>query len=178
MSSQTPVYLAELSPKNIRGRVVGIQQWSIEWGILIMYLISYGCTKIEGPASFRTAWGIQGIPAIVFIVVLLFFPESPRWYASKDRWEEALDVLALLHGNGDINNPLVQAEYEEVRETQALAAQGAAMSWLGLFGPDMWRRTTYVSITLGLLAQKTDSVNPTGLLSPPRSGNSFSAETS
>lgn len=148
MSSQVPVYLAELSPKNIRGRVVGIQQWSIEWGILIMYLISYGCTKIEGPAAFRTAWGVQGIPAVVLIVALFFFPESPRWYASKDRWEEALDVLALLHGNGDTSNPLVQAEYEEVREAQALAAQGASMSWLGFFGPDMWRRTTYVAITL------------------------------
>ena len=106
-----------------------------------MYLISYGCTFIDGPASFRTAWGIQAIPALVLIPALFFFPESPRWLASKDRWEEALDVLALLHGNGDTSHPVVQAEYEEVREAQAVAAQASQLSWFGLFGPTMWRRT-------------------------------------
>lgn len=146
MSSQVPVYLAELSPKNIRGRVVGIQQWAIEWGILIMYMISYGCTFIDGPASFRTAWGIQAIPALFLIAALFFFPESPRWYASKDRWDEALDVLALLHGKGNIHDPLVQAEFEEVREAQALAVLGSQLSILGLFGPRMWRRTVYAPI--------------------------------
>jgi len=62
-SSQVCVYLAELAPSHIRGRVVGIQQWAIEWGILIMYLICYGCTFVEGPSAFRIAWGIQGIPS-------------------------------------------------------------------------------------------------------------------
>lgn len=113
MSSQVPVYLAELSPARIRGRIVGIQQWAIEWGILIMYLISYGCSRVPGPASFRIAWGIQAIPALVLWVALYFFPESPRWLAGKDRWEECLDVLALLHGGGDTQNPVVQAEYME-----------------------------------------------------------------
>jgi MFS family permease len=113
MSSQVPVYLAELSPARIRGRIVGIQQWAIEWGILIMYLISYGCSKVSGPASFRIAWGIQGIPAFVLWGALYLFPESPRWLASKDRWEECLNVLALLHGNGDTQHPVVQAEYLE-----------------------------------------------------------------
>lgn len=141
MSSQVPVYLAELSPKEIRGRVVGIQQWAIEWGILIMYMISYGCTFIEGPASFRTAWGIQAIPALILMPALLFFPESPRWLASKDRWDEALDVLALLHGSGDRTNPLVLAEFNEVRDAQAISAAAAQLGWFGLFGKDMWRRT-------------------------------------
>lgn len=106
-----------------------------------MYLISYGCTFIDGPASFRTAWGIQAIPALILIPALLFFPESPRWLASKDRWEEALDVLALLHGNGDPTHPVVVAEYEEVRDAQAIVAQASQLSWFGLFGPTMWRRT-------------------------------------
>ena len=113
MSSQVPVYLAELSPARIRGRIVGTQQWAIEWGILIMYLISYGCSKINGPASFRIAWGVQAIPAAILWVALYFFPESPRWLAGKDRWEECLHVLALLHGKGDTDHPVVQAEFLE-----------------------------------------------------------------
>lgn len=118
MSSQIPVYLAELSPARIRGRVVGIQQWAIEWGILIMYLVSYGCSKVEGPASFRIAWGVQAVPALILLGALCFFPESPRWLASKDRWEQCLDVLTLLHGHGEGDDrgredPVVQAEYLE-----------------------------------------------------------------
>ena len=113
-SSQVCVYLAELAPGRIRGRIVGIQQWAIEWGILIMYLIAYGCAKgIKGPAAFRVAWGVEGIPAFILFGALLLFPESPRWLASKERWEECLDTLALLHGKGDRNSPIVLAEYAE-----------------------------------------------------------------
>ncbi|KAK7535937.1 sugar transporter [Phyllosticta citribraziliensis] len=141
MSSQVPVYLAELSPGRIRGRIVGIQQWAIEWGILIMYLISYGCSKIAGPSSFRLAWGLQGIPALVLLAALFLFPESPRWLASQDRWEETLNVLAMLHGNGDPQHPIVQAEYLEVREAVRIASEAAELPIFGLFGPKMWRRT-------------------------------------
>ncbi|GAT22938.1 sugar transporter [Aspergillus luchuensis] len=117
-SSQVCVYLAELAPARIRGRIVGIQQWAIEWGMLIMYLISYGCGKgLAGAASFRVSWGVQGIPALILLAALPFFPESPRWLASKERWEEALDTLALLHAKGDRNDPVVQVEYEESGNT-------------------------------------------------------------
>jgi hypothetical protein len=128
--------------------VVGIQQWAIEWGILIMFFISYGCSFINSPSAFRLAWGLQAIPAAILFGALFFFPESPRWLASKDRWDETLEVLAQLHADGNVNDPTVRAEYEEVREAQAIAAQAAAVSWIGLFGPDMWRRTT-----VGLFAQ-------------------------
>lgn len=151
MSSQVPVYLAELAPGRIRGRVVGIQQWAIEWGILIMYLISYGCSKIEGPASFRLAWGLQGIPAFVLLGALFFFPESPRWLASKDRWEECLDVLALLHGNGDPQHPVAQAEYIE---------------------GEFYHHPTLVS-DLWLILDPTQSAKPS--VSPTSQGNSPSS---
>jgi MFS family permease len=82
-SSQTPVYLAELAPKNVRGRVVGIQQWAIEWGILIMYFISYGCSFIGSPSAFRLAWGLQAVPGGVLFASLFFFPESPRGWLPR-----------------------------------------------------------------------------------------------
>ncbi|KAK8216251.1 sugar transporter [Phyllosticta capitalensis] len=141
LSSQVPVYLAELSPGRIRGRIVGAAQLNIELGILVMYVVSYGCTFIAGPASFRLSWGLQGIPALILLVALLFFPESPRWLASKDRWEESLHVLGLLHGKGDSQHPVAQAEYLEVREAVRIASEAAELPILGLFGPKMWRRT-------------------------------------
>ena len=140
-SSQVCVYLAELAPSHIRGRVVGIQQWAIEWGILIMYLICYGCTFVEGPSAFRIAWGIQGIPAIILFASLFFFPESPRWLASKERWDAALQTLAHLHANGDVSDPMVQAEYMEVREAVEIMKASKNVSFWGLFGKRMWKRT-------------------------------------
>lgn len=165
-SSQVLVYLAELAPSRIRGRVVGIQQWSIEWGesrrehgvctlaeehsltvltlpgILIMYLISYGCSvTIPTPAAFRIAWGIQAVPGFVLFLALFLFPESPRWLASHDRWEEAHEILANLHAKGDLNNAVVIAELEEVREAVRIAAESKDIGYLGLFAPKVWKRT-------------------------------------
>lgn len=107
-----------------------------------MYLISYGCAvSIDTPASFRVAWGVQGIPGIVLGVSLFFFPESPRWLASKDRWDECIDVLAGLHGGGDRESPVVLAELDEVREAANLAAESKDLGYLGLVAPNMWFRT-------------------------------------
>ncbi|KAL2833950.1 general substrate transporter [Aspergillus pseudoustus] len=141
-SSQVCVYLAELAPARIRGRIVGIQQWAIEWGILIMYLISWGCGKgVEGPSSFRIAWGVQAVPGLVLLVALFFFPESPRWLAGQERWEEALDTLAILHGKGNRHDPVVQVEFEEVKEAARIAHEAKDVSFLALFGPGIWKRT-------------------------------------
>ncbi|KAM0273252.1 hypothetical protein ACHAQH_008349 [Verticillium albo-atrum] len=142
-SSQCCVYLAELAPARIRGRVVGIQQWSIEWGILIMYLISYGCIRtIDGPSAWRVAWGVQAIPGAILLGALFLFPESPRWLAGRDRWEEAFDVLCNLHGkNVDRTDPLIIAEWEEVKEAARIAREASDISFLGLFGPGIWKRT-------------------------------------
>ncbi|RSL97329.1 hypothetical protein CDV31_013094 [Fusarium ambrosium] len=141
-SSQVLVYLAELAPSDIRGRVVGIQQWSIEWGILIMYLISYGCSiNVDGPAAFRIAWGIQAIPGFILLGGLFFFPESPRWLAQHDRWEEAHFNLAHLHADGDLDSPVVLAEMEEVREAVRIARESKDIGYLGLFAPGVWKRT-------------------------------------
>lgn len=141
-SSQTCVYLSELAPARIRGRVVGIQQWAIEWGMLIMYLIAYGCAVgVSGPAAFRICWGIQAVPGLILFIALWFFPESPRWLAGKERWEEALDTLAMIHGGGNHNDPVVQVEFEEVQQAAHLAHEAKDVSFLALFGPRIWKRT-------------------------------------
>ena len=77
-SSQVPVYLAEVANHSQRVTIIIIQKLAIEWGILIMYFIGYGCSFIAGPDSFRTAWSIQFVPCVFFMLGLPFLPESPR----------------------------------------------------------------------------------------------------
>ncbi len=81
-------------------------------------------------------------------VGLFFLPYSPRWLASKDRWEEALQVLADLHGNGDTLAPLVQAEYAEIKEALAIDRSLGKIRWAELIAPGNFQR-----ITSGIFAQ-------------------------
>jgi sugar porter (SP) family MFS transporter len=147
-SAMVPVYQAEIAPKNIRGRVVSLQQWAITWGILIQYFIQYGSSFVDGgvdnpnqaTAAFRIPWGIQAVPGAILFIGFFFFPRSPRWLASKDRWEEALEVLANLHGGGDINHPKVLAEYKEIEEALAFEREVAETSFTALVKPRILKR--------------------------------------
>jgi MFS family permease len=140
-SAQVPVYISEISPPSMRGRVVGMQQWAITWGILIMFFICYGCSYINGAAAFRLPWGLQMIPAIILGFALFFLPESPRWLAKKDRWEDAAAVLTLVHGKGDPDSPFVAREMQEIRDVVEFDRNNADVTYLELFKPHMLNRT-------------------------------------
>ncbi|KAL4812470.1 general substrate transporter [Aspergillus spinulosporus] len=140
-SAQVPVYVSELAQPSKRGTVVGAQQWAITWGIMIMFYISYGSSYIDGPAAWRLPWGLQMIPAVFLFFALFFMPESPRWLAKKDRWEECHDILALVHAKGNHNDPFVQTELREIREMCDFERANADASYLDLFKPNMINRT-------------------------------------
>jgi sugar porter (SP) family MFS transporter len=147
-SSLVPVYQSEIAPKEIRGRMVSLQQWAITWGILIQYFIQYGASFYgggpndpnQGSPAFRIPWGIQTLPAALLIGGLFFFPESPRWLADKDRWDEALRVLADVHGYGDLNHPKVLAEYHEIKEVIRFEREEAISSYTELTKPRILKR--------------------------------------
>jgi sugar porter (SP) family MFS transporter len=147
-STIVPIYQAEIAPKEIRGRIVALQQWAITWGILLQYFVQYGASNVGGgptapdqpESAFRIPWGIQMIPAIILFIGLFFLPRSPRWLATKDRWEEAVQVLADLHAGGDIDNPKVLAEYQEIEEALRYEREEAVSSYRQLIEPKMLRR--------------------------------------
>ncbi|EAQ90263.1 conserved hypothetical protein [Chaetomium globosum CBS 148.51] len=139
-SAQVPVYLAEIAKAEKRGSLVIIQQLAVEFGILIMYFIGYGCASIEGTASFRTAWGTQFIPCFFLMIGLPFLPRSPRWLAKVGRDKEAIETLANIQANGNIEDPLVIAEWEEI-QTVMLAEREAGKGWRKFFKNGMWKRT-------------------------------------
>lgn len=149
-----PVYQAEIAPKNIRGRIVSLQQWAITWGILIQYFVQYGCSFINSEAAFRIPWGFQIVPGIILLAGMTLFPFSPRWLADHGRWEEALQVLANLRADGNRNDPEVQAEYKEIEDAVNFDQTQAARSYAELFRPPYVKRV-FLGMSLQSWSQLT-----------------------
>lgn len=105
-----------------------------------MFFIGYGCSFIAGPASFRTAWGIQFVPCVFLMAGLPFLPRSPRWLAKVGRTEDAIATLANIQAHGDRDDPLVVAEWEEIT-TVLQAERSAPPGWRKFVYNGMWKRT-------------------------------------
>lgn len=146
-SSQVPVYLAEIAKKEKRGSILTIQQLAIEFGILIMYFLSYGCSFIGDQSygttdtgGFRAAWAMQYIPCLFLLAGLPFLPESPRWLVKVGRDKEAVEIIARVQAGGNINDPLVIAEFDEIKTVLKLE-RNALPGWRKYVYNGMWKRT-------------------------------------
>ena len=111
-SGISPMYIAEISPAHLRGRLVSLNQFAIVFGILLAQVVNWliarpvpsGATAHEILVSWNGQWGwrwmfaVTSIPSIVFFLATLLIPESPRWLASRGRDQQALRVLSRLGG--------------------------------------------------------------------------------
>lgn len=83
-------------------------------------MLTHLFSHFDNPWAWRIPTITQAaLPAVVMLLVL-FFPESPRWLMSKDRAEDALAVLAKYHGDGDPNAAIVQLQYREILEDREI----------------------------------------------------------
>src|ERR1700731_3470254 len=92
-----PVYIAELAPARIRGRLVGMFQINIVIGILLAYLSNFAIARLGlGATEWRWQFGVAAFPAVLFLVMLFGIPQSPRWLVTQKRVDEARDVLQKM----------------------------------------------------------------------------------
>jgi sugar porter (SP) family MFS transporter len=111
-SVTAPVYISEISPAERRGGLVGLFQFNIVLGILVSYLSNYLISH-GGEESWRWMLGVQAFPSLLFLVLIRFIPESPRWLILKKGAEEqALKTLKII-------NPLnAEAELSSIRQSR------------------------------------------------------------
>lgn len=140
-SSVAPVYGSEMAPRKIRGFIGGMFQFSVTLGILIMFYISFGCSHINGVASFRLAWGIQIVPGLLLFFGVFFIPESPRWLAKQDYWEEAEIIVANIQAKGNREDTDVMIEISEIKDQLLLEEHVKNFSYANLFSKKYLPRT-------------------------------------
>ena len=105
-----PVYIAELAPAKLRGRLVAAFQLNVVFGVMVAYISNYFIRTLDlGAAQWRWQIGVSAVPALFFLILLFSIPRSPRWSASKNRNDEALAVLKMM---GD---PNPEAELADIR---------------------------------------------------------------
>ena len=92
-----PMYIAEIAPAKWRGRLVGLFQFNVVFGILLAYFSNYIIgTMGFADAEWRWKLGVSAAPAAFFLLMLFGIPRSPRWLVKKGRIDEARDVLRLI----------------------------------------------------------------------------------
>ncbi len=94
-SMLSPMYIAEIAPAEVRGRMVAINQLTIVTGILITNLVNYSLRNMGGDA-WRWMFGLGTIPSGLFFVGAWVLPESPRWLVNVSRPSEALQILKKI----------------------------------------------------------------------------------
>jgi MFS transporter, SP family, arabinose:H+ symporter len=139
-----PVYIAELAPAKWRGRLVGAFQFNVVFGILVAYTSNYLIRLLHlGATEWRWQVGVAAVPALGFLILLFGIPRSPRWSASRDRIDEALEVLKLM------GEPEPEAELADIRKALAeehATAHEPVFRW-------KYRYPLFLAITIGAFNQ-------------------------
>jgi MFS transporter, SP family, xylose:H+ symportor len=149
-SMTSPMYIAEISPARMRGRMVSLNQLAIVFGMLVVYFVNYyiargGNTEWNVTTGWRWMFGSEAVPALLLLGFLFLVPESPRWLAKQGRSAEAQRVLARI--DGDANAELEMAEIQS-----ALSMESASLGQL--LAPGM-RVVLVIGVALAVLQQVT-----------------------
>ena len=139
-----PLYISEIAPAKIRGALVSVNQMAIVTGILLAYFVNWMFAGL-GPSNWRWMYAAGAVPSVVFFILLLRVPESPRWLVKKGREKEAANVLARVN-----TAEIAAREILEIKD--ALASEKG--SFRELFGPD-FRRPLLIAVVLAALQQIT-----------------------
>ena len=106
-----PAYISEIAPAKDRGRLVAFYQFNIVLGILMAFLSNYLLNDV-GENSWRWMMGVQAIPSVIYVLLIISIPKSPRWLLSKFKNEEARKVLQMMGQEADYENMKKEIEID------------------------------------------------------------------
>jgi SP family arabinose:H+ symporter-like MFS transporter len=156
-----PMYIAEISPPEMRGRMVSINQLNIVVGISVAFFMNYLVLKLGqsdaawalslrlGEWNWRWMLGLEALPAVLYFFSIWLVPESPRWLVMKNREKEALEVMTRF-------SPLDKArdQIHEIRSSVTQQPAGKSSKLASLFTKPM-RLVLIIGVTVAILQQIT-----------------------
>lgn len=142
-SVTAPVYVSEMSPPQMRGRLIALYQFALTLGIALADLVGYA---LAGSHAWQSMFGLGAAPAVLFLALVLVVPESPRWLMAHGRAKQALDVLSSL---SDATG--AQTLLQEIQRSMNVAVE---RRWSALFTPTV-RRSLLIAVGFTVLQQVT-----------------------
>lgn len=159
VSIVSPLYISEISVAAYRGRLVSLYQVAITIGFLGAYLTNYVLLQWGNEGFITALWlnrlfisevwrgmlGMETFPALSFLVIILFIPESPRWLLLKGREENAASVFAgIYREKTEIKN--------QINETLIVIRGGSRSEWSLLFKPEILK-IVLIGVCIAILGQ-------------------------
>lgn len=146
-----PLYLAEMAPAKLRGRMVTINELMIVTGQMLAFAINALLDAlIQDPEVWRTMLGVASLPALALLAGMLMLPESPRWYASRGRLEDSRRVLSLSRSPEE-----AASEFQEIAAAATTATKERGNAWRELKANPWMRRLLWIGIGLAVVQQAT-----------------------
>lgn len=146
-----PLYLAEMAPAHLRGRMVTINELMIVTGQMLAFATNALLDAlIHDPEVWRAMLGIASLPALALLAGMLLLPESPRWYAIRGRLEDSRRVLNLSRGSEE-----AATEYREIAQAALPAKAERGHGWRHLRDNPWMRRLLWIGIGLAAVQQAT-----------------------
>lgn len=146
-----PILITELAFPTHRGPVTSIFNTGWGFGSLIAAWTTYGTFRISNNWAWRLPSLLQGVTAGIQVIGIWFVPESPRWLIDHGRDEEARNILAKYHCNGNFDDPLLAFEFEEIKEAIRVEkenAQSSSMKELFTTKPNLRRLRVYLALAI------------------------------
>ncbi|KAH9474988.1 putative quinate permease [Psilocybe cubensis] len=137
ISAVAPAYVSECSPKDVRGRITGLFQIMVAFGVMISYFVNFGVGihEANSPNVWKIPFGFQLVPAGIMVLGLLSVKESPRYLASVGRNEEALQNLAYLRRDRtdsiDVLHEMAEIEAAIFEEKESRKGLGLKEAFFG-----------------------------------------------
>ncbi|KAH8811349.1 MFS transporter [Xylogone sp. PMI_703] len=145
--------IAELSYPKERAVITGLFNESWYVGSIIAAGVTLGTFSMKSTWAWRIPSLLQILPSLLQLTFIWFVPESPRWLISKDRSEEAFEILVKYHAEGDRNDPFVLAEFQQIRETIRMETEALNSSWVELLKTRANLHRVFIAACVGLFSQ-------------------------
>ncbi|MYL40698.1 MULTISPECIES: D-xylose transporter XylE [Virgibacillus] len=136
-SAIVPMYIGEIAPATIRGRLVSFNQFAIIFGMLVVYFVNWGIARGQSldwinEMGWRFMFASEAIPALLFGVFLFFVPETPRYLALTNQESKALTILTKINGKNTASNILQDIKQSKSASKSKLFAYGKTVIVIGI----------------------------------------------